>query len=104
MPDDPLHRCRVGALCVVDDPNCPKLKSRLHAAGIPLGIIYNGDGQAQSGIGWTRQSEERFRNAENGARLIPDQALLQSWTRQPDDMLPEDKPGTMTWLVNQYVN
>ena len=82
----------------------PELKSRLHAAGIQLGIIYNGDGTAQSGIEWARQSEERFPNVENGARLIPDQALLQSWTRQPDRMLPEDKPGTMTWLVNQYVN
>jgi hypothetical protein len=82
----------------------PELRSRLHAAGIQLGIIYNGDGNAQSGIEWTRQSEQRFRTVENGARLVPDQALLQSWTRQPDHMLPEDKPGTMTWLVNQYVD
>ena len=81
-----------------------QLRSRLHAAGIQLGIIYNGDGTAQSGIEWTGQSEERFRMVENGAGLVPDQALLQSWTRQPDRMLPEDKPGTMTWLVNQYVD
>jgi hypothetical protein len=66
--------------------------------------IYNGDGKAQSGIEWTRQSEERFRMVENGARLIPDQALLQSWTRQPDHVLPKKHRGTMTWLVNQYVD
>jgi hypothetical protein len=81
-----------------------ELKGRLHAAGIHLGIIYNGDGKAQSGFEWTHQSEERFRMVENGAGLVPDQALLQSWTRQPDHMLPEDKQGTMTWLVNRYVN
>jgi hypothetical protein len=82
----------------------PALKNRLHAAGVQLGIIYNGDGKAQSGTEWTRQSEERFRMVENGTGLVPDQALLQSWTRQPDHMLPEDKQGTMTWLVNRYVN
>jgi hypothetical protein len=79
----------------------PERKSRLHAAGIQLDIIYNGDGKAQSGIGWTRQSMDRVR-MESGASLAPNQALLQSWTRQPDRMLPEDERGTMTWLVNQY--
>ena len=82
----------------------PELKSRLHAAGIQLGIMYNGDGKAQSGVEWTRQSQERFHMVEQGARLIPDQALLQSWTRQPDHMLPENREGTLTNLVLVYAN
>jgi hypothetical protein len=34
--------------------------------------------------------------------LVPDQALIQSWTRQPDRMLPENQPGTMTNMILQY--
>ena len=79
------------------------LRARLHASGIQLGIIYNGDGSAQSGVEWTRQSEARFRMVESNPALIPDQALLQSWTRQPERMLPETLPGTMTHLVLQYL-
>jgi hypothetical protein len=80
-----------------------ELKNRLHAAGMKLGIIYNGDGNAQTGLQWTQLSEQRVRMVEANSLLMPDQALIQSWTRQPDRMLPENQPGTMTNLVLQYV-
>lgn len=80
-----------------------ELKNRLHAAGIQLGIIYNGDGNAQTGLQWTQQSEQRIRMVEANPALMPDQALIQSWTREPDRMLPENQTGTMTSLVLQYV-
>jgi hypothetical protein len=79
------------------------LKPRLRSAGIELGIIYNGDGTAQTGVAWTQQAEQRFRMIEADPALMPDQALIQSWTRQPDHMLPENRPGTLTHLVLKYV-
>jgi hypothetical protein len=79
------------------------LRNRLHAAGIQLGIIYNGDGNARTGLQWTQQSEQRIRMVEANPLWMPDQALIQSWTQQPDHMLPENQPGTMTNLVLQYV-
>jgi hypothetical protein len=79
-----------------------ELKNRLHTAGIKLGIIYNGDGNAQTGLQWTQQAEQRIRMVEASPALVPDQALIQSWTRQPDRMLPENQPGTMTNMILQY--
>jgi hypothetical protein len=81
----------------------PELENRLHAAGMKLGVIYNGDGKAQTALEWARQAEQRMRMVEAGPALMPDQALIQSWTRQPDRMLPENQPGTLTNLVLQYV-
>ena len=79
-----------------------ELTRRLHATGVKLGIIYNGDGNAQTGLQWTQQAEQRIRMVEANPALMPDQTLIQSWTRQPERMLPESQPGTMTNLVLQY--
>jgi hypothetical protein len=68
-----------------------------------LGIIYNGDGNAQTCLQWTQQSEQRIRMVEASPALMPDQELIQSWTRQPESMLPENEPGTLTNLILQYV-
>ena len=80
----------------------PVLASRLHAAGIKFGIIYDGGPGDQTGLAWTLHAEELFAEVEFGLRLTPDQAILQTWMPQPDHMLPETEPGTMTWLVNRY--
>lgn len=80
-----------------------QLTARLHAAGIKLGIVYNGNLDDQTGRAWTRHAEQRFVAVEANPILIPDQAILQTWMQQPDHMLPETQPGTMTWLVNRYL-
>jgi hypothetical protein len=79
------------------------LASRLHAAGIRLSIIYNGDLSDQTGVAWTRHAEKRFAEIEADPALIPEQAVVQTWMFQPGHMLPESQPGTMTWLVNRYI-
>jgi hypothetical protein len=79
------------------------LAARLHAAGIRLGVIYDGDRDDQTGQAWTRHAEQRFAAVESGLGLTPDQAILQTWMPQPDHMLPETQPGTMTWLVDRYL-
>lgn len=83
-------------------PQLQQLAGRLRASGIKFGIIYNGDPDDQSGAAWTRHAEQRFAAIEADAALRPDQAILQTWMRYPDHMLPETKPGTMTWLINRY--
>jgi hypothetical protein len=79
-----------------------ELKTRLHGAGIKLGVMYTGNGNARTGLEWVQQSVQRARAVEANPATAPDQALLQSWMRQPDHMLPETQPGTMTNLVLEY--
>jgi hypothetical protein len=81
----------------------PQLAEYTHAAGIPFGVIYNGFGSDLTGETWTHQAEEHFVAVESDLGLVPDHAILQTWMPQPEHMLPETQPGTMTWLVNRYV-
>jgi hypothetical protein len=76
--------------------------ARAHSVGIKVGIIYNGNGDDESGDAWTQHAEERFVMVERQRTLIPDQAVLQTWMRQPTRMMPETQPGTMTNLVLRY--
>jgi hypothetical protein len=74
----------------------------LHAAGVRLGIIYNGNSDDPTGSEWTRHAEDRFSMIESQLEIIPDDAVLQTWMPQPTHMLPETSPGTMTYLVDRY--
>jgi hypothetical protein len=81
----------------------PAVKSRIGAAGLKFGIIYDGGGGKQeSDAVWTREAEQRFRNVESDPSMIPDHAIIQTWARWPKKMLPEDQPGTLTNLVLEY--
>ena len=82
------------------------LKSRMQADEIKFGVIYDGGGtgKPESDELWTQEAIERFHAVESNPSMIPDHAVFQSWARWPHSMLPENKPGTMTWLVDQYVN
>lgn len=76
----------------------------LAAAGIRLGIIYDGDPDDQTGVAWAQRAEQRFAAVESDPALIPAQAIIQSWVTHPVHNLPETQPGTMTWLVNRYLS
>jgi hypothetical protein len=78
------------------------LAGSLRTAHIDFGIIYDGAGSDMTGIAWTRHAEDRFVAVEAAPALVPDQAILQSWMTQPEQMLPETEPGTMTYLVTRY--
>ena len=79
-----------------------RLQQRLHAAHLPIGIIYNGDESDQTDLAWTQHASARAVQVEDGPSALPDQAILQSWMRHPSRMLPEDQPGTMTNLLLDY--
>lgn len=79
------------------------LATRLGAAKIARGIIYDGDATDSTGLAWTTHAEERFSQVESDPALTPQRAILQSWTLQPSHMLPETEPGTMTYLVDRYL-
>lgn len=74
----------------------------LRAAGVKFGVIYDGDGDEADGRAWTQHAEERFSSLEGDPELLPDQAILQSWTPEPRFNLPDSRPGTMTSLINRY--
>jgi hypothetical protein len=83
----------------------PAVKSRIHAAGLKFGIIYDGGGsKEESDAVWTQEAEQRFRMVESNPSMIPDHAIIQTWARWPKKMLPEDQPGTLTNLVLKYSN
>ncbi len=79
------------------------LVPRLRAAGIKVGVIYNGDPDDQSDLAWTSHAEQRFSTIEADPTITPDHAILQTWMLHPSHMLPETQPGTLTWLVNRYL-
>jgi hypothetical protein len=76
---------------------------RLHAAGIKVGLIYNGDRQDQTDLAWTTKAEQRFSIVEANPDFVPDHAVIQTWMIHPSRVLPETQPGTLTWLVNRYL-
>ncbi len=81
----------------------PAVKSRIRAAGLKFGIIYDGGGSKdESDDVWTREAEQRFHLIESNPSMIPDHAIIQTWARWPKKMLPEDQPGTLTNLVLKY--
>lgn len=82
------------------------VKRVAHERELKFGVIYDGggSGKQESDELWTQEALQRSRAVEANPSTIPDHAVFQTWARWPHHMLPEDKPGTMTWLVNQYVN
>ena len=75
--------------------------SQIQAAGMKVGIIYNGDPTDATDVAWTTHAEQRFTAIE--LTLVPDQAILQTWMSHPMQMLPENQPGTMTYLIDRYL-
>ena len=80
----------------------PMLARRLRADGVRFGVIYDGDEQDDKDIGWTTHAEQRFTAVEGELGLEPDTAILQTWMRRPQRLLPEWTAGTMTNLVVRY--
>jgi hypothetical protein len=82
------------------------VKRLAHERGLKFGVIYDGGGtgKQESDELWTQEALQRTRAVESNPATIPDHAIFQTWVRWPHNMLPEDRPGTMTWLVDQYVS
>lgn len=70
--------------------------------GVPVGIIYTGNGSDSSDDQWLAIAGERVREYERVARSSPSQVLFQSWMDHPDRALPETEPWTFTHLILTY--
>jgi hypothetical protein len=77
--------------------------SLLHAANVPLGIIYNGSREDTSDLEWTTHAEQHFKYIESVLRIVPEYAIIQTWTQRPSRLLPEMQQGTLTNVLRQYL-
>jgi hypothetical protein len=44
---------------------------------------------------------KQCRDVNNDPKTRLDDFMMQSWVPQPHQMLPENEPGTSTWLLKQ---
>lgn len=85
------------------EENVSHLATLIRTRGTHFGVIYNGNPNDESGMVWNQHAEERFNRIEGRLGIHPDDAVLQTWMRYPNHLLPEDQEGTLTNLVLQYV-
>ncbi len=81
----------------------PALSELLRRKGVPLQVIYNGDGRAKTDEAWIDSAIANFKAFESGAWPKPAAAVFQYWTPHPSRVLPEGDPLSATGLVNRYV-
>jgi hypothetical protein len=77
------------------------LTALLARRGIPLQVIYNGDGKTDEI--WIASAVSHFKEFETGPWPKPNAAIIQYWSPNPTHVLPEDNPLTGTGLINRYV-
>lgn len=71
-------------------------------AGVPVGIIYMGNGFDPSDEEWLSAAGERVKKLEMEKGGAPDHVLFQSWNDKPDHVLPETMDFTFTDFINDY--
>jgi hypothetical protein len=81
----------------------PALTALLARKGIPLQVIYNGDGQDNTDAVWIAHAVAHFKEFESGSWPKPAAAAIQYWSPNPTHVLPESNPLTGTGLINRYV-
>ena len=76
----------------------------MNSLRIPVGVTYNGSKRETSGRDWAMKAVGHFRAVEGELKIHPSFAVVQSWNRYPEKMLPETDPETLTYVVRQYVD
>ena len=71
-------------------------------AGVPVGMMYFGNGVDTTDEGWISAAGERVKKYELGVEGHPEHVLFQSWNDKPDFVLPETQPFTWTNFINVY--
>ncbi len=79
------------------------LSQQLSAAGVPLGVIYNGDPTDTTGVSWVATAIQRFSEIESDPNISVAQAIFQSWNAEPAAVVSEDTLGSMTNLALTYL-
>ncbi len=70
--------------------------------GVPVGIIYAGNGFDNTDEKWLSAAGERVKKLELELGVQPEHVLFQSWNDKPDFVLPEAEPFTFTNFINTY--
>jgi hypothetical protein len=85
--------------------NLVPLSAALKTRHVPLGVMYNAEGDATtSDEVWTQNAKEHFAEINGVLGVHPDHAVFQSWVTRPSRMMPEDQPGTLTNLALAYLH
>ncbi len=82
-------------------PLLEDLATRLHAKGIRVGVIFDGDVDAAGDEAWVAQALDRFKTVYADPQIKLDDIIIQSWEPLPTKMLPETDPGSLTYEVLQ---
>ena len=82
-------------------PLMEDLATRLHARGIPVGLICDGDRDAGGNEAWVRQALQRCRRVDADPKTKLDAFIVQTWEPLPTKMLPESDPGALTHELRQ---
>jgi len=85
--------------------NLVPLEKGLRERHIPLGVIYNADGEAsfQSNAMFVDSARRHMGEVGPVFGVHLDHAIFQSWVKFPSPMMPETQEGTDTNLVFQYI-
>jgi hypothetical protein len=74
----------------------------MRSLGVPIAVTYNGSKRETSSREWVSKAVEHFRRVEAGLNIHPRFAVLQSWNRYPERMIPETDAGTLSYVVREY--
>ena len=84
--------------------NLVPLAAALKQRHVPLGIIYDADSaNNNSDENWSRNTISHFAEVEKEIGVRPDHAVIETWVKTPTRMLPENRQGTFTNVVLQYI-
>jgi uncharacterized protein (TIGR03437 family) len=70
-------------------------------AGIPFGMIYNGQLLDLTDADWISDAVNFFIDYELHS-TPPGQVIFQSWNNQPKQVLPETDPSSFTYVIDRY--
>jgi hypothetical protein len=73
-------------------------QNQMHAEGIGLGVIIDGDNQDPSDLAWANKAVLRYGVMRNLSRP-PSQIIFQSWMARPSKTTPDNEPGTLSSIV-----
>lgn len=82
-------------------PLLEQLAKGLRERGLPFGLICDGDENVGSDEAWTAQALKRCTDVSRNSKTRPEHFVVQSWEPLPTRMLPENRSGTLTYLLKQ---
>jgi hypothetical protein len=78
-----------------------QLVQGMRARGIPVGVVCDGDAKVPSDEVTTKEGLQRCAEVARDPKTRPDVYVVQTWLPRPTRMLPENQPGTLTYLLKQ---